>query len=166
MNHPASHSCDETLLNRYLDDDLDPRQRQRMADHLHGCRHCQEQLDRMRSFSRDLNARIETASARVDFTALEKQVLNEALRTRHRRNGPSRFMAALKYTVPAAATAGLLLFFAYTRFWVQPTPAPSAIINSFTGSMSSVMIFETPETRQTVLWYNEATDMEDDQDAV
>jgi hypothetical protein len=32
--------------------------------------------------------------------------------------------------------------------------------------MSSVMIFETPETRQTILWYNEDTDVESEPDAV
>jgi hypothetical protein len=44
--------------------------------------------------------------------------------------------------------------------------APSAIINSFTGSMSSVMIFETPETRQTILWYKEDADVESEHNAV
>jgi hypothetical protein len=56
--------------------------------------------------------------------------------------------------------AGLLIFFAYTNFVAKPAYVPSAIIKSFSGSMSSVMVFETPETRQTILWYNEETDEE------
>ena len=82
-------------------------------------------------------------------------------------------MAGTKYFMEAKKLEKVLsgiyrgrVFFIYTHFIDKPMPVPSAIINSFTGSVSSVMILETPETREIILWYNEDTDMESEHDAV
>ena len=166
MNHPHANACDDTLLDRYLDGDLDAEEKARMTAHLEHCRDCRRQVAAMTAFSRDLRDRVEQATESVDFMALEKDVLIRGLRQHRSRGGFSTFVASLKYIIPAAVTACLLLFFAYPRLMTSPVPAPSAIINSFTGSVSSVMIFETPETRQTILWYNEDPDVESDQNAV
>jgi anti-sigma factor RsiW len=135
-------------------------------DHLDGCHHCRQQVAAMKRFSKDFCDRVQQAADEVDFTALEKSVLNKAIRQRRPRGIPASFIASLKYTIPATVTAALLLFLGYSHFMPKPVSAPSAIINSFTGSMSSVMIFETPETRQTILWYNEDTTVESEHDAV
>ena len=166
MNEAQSNFCNHDLLIRSLDDDLDAAEKERLAAHLETCRPCRQQLARLTGFSRDLGRRVDLAADAVDFTALEKDVLTKALRTRRSNNGGEGWFRALKYGIPAAVTAGLLLFFGYSQFMVNSGPPPSAIINSFTGSMSSVMIFETPETRQTILWYTEDTDVESESDAV
>jgi len=166
MTIPYSNACDEILLDRYLDGDLDAGEKTRMEAHLEDCRQCRRQVAAMAAFSQDLRDRVQQAADSVDFMALEKKVLNKALRQHGSRGGFSTFIASLKYTIPVTVTAGLLFFFAYSNYLVQPVPVPSAIINSFTGSMSSVMIFETPETRQTILWYTEDTDVEREPNAV
>lgn len=166
MTHPDSNACDDNLLDRYLDGDLDAGEMARMETHVAGCRQCRRQADALRVFSQNVRDRIHLAADSVDFMALEKAVLNKALRQYRSPGGLSRFIAALKYTIPATVTAGLLLYFAYFNYVLKPPPVPSAIINSFTGSMSSVMIFETPETRQTILWYTEETDVENERNAV
>ena len=166
MNDTFSNSCDDDLLVRALDDDLDAAEKKRLANHLETCHPCRRQLAALNGFSQDLRKRVDMAADAVDFTALEKDVLTKALRPRRSNGGGAGFFKALKYGIPVAATAGLLLFLSYNQFLVNPGPAPSAIINSFTGSMSSVMIFETPETRQTILWYTEDMDVESESDAV
>ena len=166
MTHPDSNVCDEMLLDRYLDGDLDAGERVRMEAHIAACRQCRRQVAALEAFSQNLHDRVQYAADSVDFVALEKQVLNKALRQYRPRGGLSRFIASLKYIIPATVTAGLLLFFTYSNYVLKPPPVPSAIINSFTGSMSSVMIFETPETRQTILWYTEETDVESEPNAV
>ena len=166
MTDPYPNACDESLLDRYLNGDLDAGEMAQMEAHVAGCRRCHRQVAALRAFSQNFRDRVHHVTDSVDFVALEKQVLNKVLRQYRSRGGFSRFIASLKYTIPAAVTAGLVLFFAYSNFVLQPPPAPSAIINSFTGSMSSVMIFETPETRQTILWYTEETDLESEPNAV
>ena len=165
MTDGHSKKCDESLLYRYLDGDLLPDEQRRLFDHLDGCLLCSRQIAAMSDFSQHLRDRVQQASETVDFTALEKDVLNKALRQYRQRGRGSAFFTSLKYTIPATLIAGLLLFFGYTHFFAKPAQLPSAIIKSFTGSMSSVMIFETPKTRQTILWYNEDTDVESGRNA-
>jgi anti-sigma factor RsiW len=166
MTRSKFNACDDILLYRYLDGDLGADEAEQIKVHLEGCRQCRSQSAAMADFSRDIRDRIQHASDAVDFVAIEKQVLNKVLRQRGARSGLSAFMASLKFIIPSAVTAGLLIFFAYSHYMVPKASVPSAIINSFTGSMSSVMIFETPETRQTILWYTEDIDMESEQNAV
>ena len=166
MNDTHSTGCDDDLLVRCLDNDLNADEKTELAAHLKACGHCRRQLSVMEGFSHDLRSRVDQAAEAVDFTAMEKDVLTKGLRTYRAGNEGLGFFKALKYGIPAAVTAGLLLFFGYNQCMVQANPAPSAIINSFTGSMSSVMIFETPETRQTILWYTEDVDVESESDAV
>ena len=166
MTHPDSITCDEILLSRYLDQDLDDVGKARMQAHLGCCRQCRRQVAAMRALSDDLRNQVQHVCDGVDFLTLEKQVVNKARRQHHSRGAFSALMAAFKYALPATVTVGIVLFFAYTHFVPKPAPLPSAIINSFTGSVSSVMIFETPETRQTILWYNEEITVESEQDAV
>lgn len=166
MNDTFSIHCDDDLMSRALDDDLNADEKKRLTDHLETCQPCRRQLDALTGFTKDLRSRVDQAADAVDFTALEKDVLTKALRQHRSTNHGAGFLKTLKYSIPAAVTAGLLLFFGYHHYMLNTGPVPSAIINSFTGTMSSVMIFETPETRQTILWYTEDTDVESDSDAV
>jgi len=166
MDNQQPKGCDDELLVRSLDNDLNAAEEEWLASHLEDCRPCRRQLSALSRFSHDLKKRVDLAADAVDFTALEKDVLTKALRQHRFSNGERSFVTALKYGIPAVATACLLLFLGYNHYFDNSGPAPSAIINSFTGSMSSVMIFETPETRQTILWYNENTDGESESDAV
>jgi len=161
-----SNGCDDALLIRYLDGDLGSDEEKRMEDHLLGCETCRRQLVFFADFSQDFREHVQRETDGVDFSPLEKEVIHKALYQRRLKRGPSNFIASLRFVVPAVAVACLLLFFGYTRFMVdQGTTPPSAIINSFTGSMTSVMIFETPETRQTILWYHEEPDTESEHNA-
>jgi anti-sigma factor RsiW len=166
MTQTRSTECNDSLLCRYMDGDLLPAEAAQVNDHLGGCHQCRRQVAAMNRFSKDFCGRVQQAADDVDFMALEKSVLNKALRQRQPRGALTSFFTSMKYTIPATVAAGLLIFLSYSHFMPQPASAPSAIINSFTGSMSSVMIFETPETRQTILWYNEDTNVESEHDAV
>ncbi|MFO7716380.1 zf-HC2 domain-containing protein [Desulfosarcina sp.] len=166
MNDPHSSACDEILLGRYLDGDLVGAEKEQIEAHLGMCRQCRRHVAAMDAFSRNFRDRVQQVTESVDYVTLEKQVLNKALRQYRSQSGFWGFIPALKYTLPAAVTLGMLIFFAYSHYMVDPRPAPSAIINSFTGSISSVMIFETPERRETILWYQEDQTLESEPDAV
>ena len=167
MTHVQSTSCVDALLIRYLDGDLDPDEKKGMEDHLQRCETCRQQLTFFSDFSQDFRDHVQRETDGVDFSPLEKEVIHKALYQHRLKRGPSNFLASLRFVVPAVVVVCLLLFFGYTRFMVDQGPAPpSAIINSFTGSMTSVMIFETPETRQTILWYHEEPDTESEHHAI
>ena len=166
MNVIEPNECDENRLIRALDDGLDAAEKERLERHLETCRSCRRHLSALTGFTQELRSRIDRAADTVDFTALEKDVLTKALRQHRPRHSGGGMLTALKFGLPAVATACLLLFFSYNQMAGNSAAVPSAIINSFTGSMSSVMIFETPETRQTILWYTEDVDVESETDAV
>ena len=52
MIHPQANTCDEALLDRYLDGDLDAEEKAQMAAHLEGCRDCRRQVAAITAFSR------------------------------------------------------------------------------------------------------------------
>lgn len=169
MAHPDSTTCDERLLNRYLEGAMDADERLQLRHHLTHCPSCRRQAVVMTDFTRRFRERVEHAADSVDFVACEKEVLNRALRPHHSRSPFSTFAASLKYVVPAVATVCLVLFLIFSRMEEGPKqtePLPSAIIHSFKGSIASVMILETPETRQTILWYDDDIGMESEQDAL
>jgi len=151
--------CDMPRLNRYIDGELTSSESAAMERHLTVCPSCRRQVDRLSDFSEQFRKRVAREAASVDFAALEKAVVIKALRRYHRRERGG-IMRSLKIAIPALATAGVLIFLGYSHLLVKPAPMPSAIINSFTGPASSVMIFETPKTRQTILWYTEPSNTE------
>ena len=165
MSEPQHPHCDEALLYRYLDGDLDGDERRRMLAHLDACPSCVQRATTLSAFGEAFRQRVRHAADKVAFTVLEKTVVGDALRQRHAHYGrPTRFRA-WRTMVPATIGAALLIFLGYSMLMPPSTAPPSAVIMSFTGSMSSVMIFETPETRQTILWYTEDTDVESEPDA-
>jgi predicted anti-sigma-YlaC factor YlaD len=166
MTEPYAKACDEVRLNLYLDGELGDNETAWMEAHLKDCSSCRRQVTTIMAFTRAFRRRVQDAADTIDFVALEKQVIKKTLPRYIPLSTFSSFLASMKYFIPATLLAGMLLFFIYTHFIDKPMPVPSAIINSFTGSVSSVMILETPETRETILWYNEDKVMESEHDAV
>lgn len=166
MTDPYAKPCDEIRLNLYLDGSLGANEMAWMDAHLKDCPSCRRQAALLSGFAENFRRRVQQATDAVDLVALEKQVLTKTLLRHRSPNSFAHFLTWMKYIIPISLTAGLLVYFVHTTYIVKSSPVPSAIINSFTGSVSSVMIFETPETRQTILWYHEETDVESDQDAV
>jgi len=148
--------CDPILLGRFLDQELGPDQHARVEKHLRDCLSCQKAARNQRAFADLLNAKVGKAVSLTDFDHLERQVL---ARVRDRQapwwQEAVSLIFSRKILIPAATMAAVLtLFFSYPRPPAQIS-GPSAIINSFTGDISSVMILETPKSRQTIIWFDE-----------
>jgi predicted anti-sigma-YlaC factor YlaD len=165
MTDPYAKSCDEVRLNLFLDGELGDHETQWMDAHLKDCPDCRQKATTVVAFTRAFRRRVQDAVDTTDFVALEKEIIKKTLPRYVPRSALANVLDAMKFFLPITLIAGFLLFFIYTRFMVNPAPVPSAIIESFSGSVTSVMIFET-ETRETILWYNEKTDMESENDAV
>ncbi len=162
---------DPVLLSQYTDGELEPDQADQIRRHLSQCPECRRQVEANRRLASRLNAAINQHEAMIDADAFEFETLARTSSQKDNlRNKIRRFLFSGKALVPASVVACvlfLLLFLTY-RFIDQDisqpkhrspvqtaAAAPSAIIDSFSGEASAVMIMETPHSRETILWYNE-----------
>jgi len=153
----AHHECDEELIGRYLDGEISQEEHDSISRHLKDCLSCQKILQDNQVISTNFRDTLERESSQADFGVLETRVLD---RIRQKENPwwkrlVKQFLS-LRILIPATALAALVLFFAIPR---SPTTIsdPSAIVEAFSGEVSSVMIIETPKSRQTIIWYKETS---------
>jgi hypothetical protein len=148
--------CDQGLLNRFFDKELGPGEYAPMMEHLETCPACERALRENQALSNHLRAGLDEALFRADLTRVEEKVL--ALIGRKETPWRTRFREILvskRFFVPATATvAALVLFLALFRH-PGSMPGPSAIVSSVEGDVASVMILETPESHQTIVWITE-----------
>ena len=153
----AHHECDEELIDRYFDGELSLKEHDRISRHLKDCPSCQKTLQNNQAISTVFRDNLKREVSQADFGVLETRVLDQI----RQKENPwweriTKLFFSNKLLIPATAVAALILFFAITR---EPTTisGPSAIIEAFSGEVSSVMIIETPKSRQTIIWYKETS---------
>jgi len=153
----AHHHCDEELIGRYLDGEVSRKEHDQLSRHLEGCPTCQKILQDNQAISTVFRDNLEREASQADFSVLETRVLDQI----RQKENPwwkriAKRFSSIRILIPATALAALILFFAITR---SPTTisGPSAIIEAFSGEVSSVMIIETPKSHQTIIWYKETS---------
>jgi anti-sigma factor RsiW len=148
--------CDPILLGHYFDRELGPEDKEKVDEHLKDCPSCQKTLQDHQIISSHYKADLKTKLARTNFESLEQSVLN---RVRDRRvfgwTNISSLLFLKRFYIPATAVAAALVIFFSVMFYPASPSDPSAIVTSLSGQISSVMIFETPNTQQTILWFKE-----------
>lgn len=159
-----SNSCNPEEISRYLDGESLPADTHRIEEHLRICPECRREITRLRKTGGILRQTVETASKEVDFQRLEQQILVATRQHRPQRVRLLERLLSWRVALPAAAAAALLVLFFYNPFQPALSSGPSAIIDSFTGQVKSVMILETPQNRQTVIWYSEESKAENASD--
>jgi len=148
--------CDLILLNRYADQETNPEETRQVEAHLLSCPQCRQALAEQRQLAELLQQGVFAAQQAVDFDRLEKRILTADRRPSGIWSDIRDWVLSWKVALPVAAAAAALILFFYSPLFQQPSPSgPSAIINSFTGRVTSVMILETPRSQQTVIWYSE-----------
>ncbi|MEA2040209.1 MAG: anti-sigma factor [Thermodesulfobacteriota bacterium] len=155
----AYGECDEELIGRYFDGELSQKEYERISRHLKECPSCQKVLQDYQAISTVSVDSLEQEASRADFGLLETRVLDQIRQKGHPwRERITELVFSGKLLIPATALAALILFFAITR---SPTTlsGPSAIIEAFSGEVSSVMIIEAPNSRQTIIWYKETEEL-------
>ena len=160
-------TCDPTTLSRFFDGELGPDDHARIEKHLKRCPSCKRSLRADESIRAVFKDGLADELSHAHVKELEERVIG-----RVRSKGLSwrmklrAFFASKRFYVPAGAMAtALILFFSVVR-GPSPEPGPSAIIKSFTGEISSVMIIETPKSHQTILWFNETLIPGDEDDEI
>ena len=156
MNN-ATDRCDPALMDRFFDNEVDEAEGAWAKAHLAGCPSCRRFQLENQAIGDLFRSELDGVLTGADKTMLEEQVITQVGRHHSRGWGWLKELFAFKRLIPLAAVAGMLvLVFGY--LFVSDVPAgPSAIVTSFQGDYSSVMIMETPETRNTIIWFVETT---------
>ena len=150
----SSPNCDPVMVSRFFDEELDSADYASIDRHINMCRSCKKMLDDLKSLSREVRIHL-TEICDADCASIEKSLL--ATICKKKTPFGERVKEALfskKVWIPVTAVASLLIVF-FTMFQPAGDNGPSAIIASLSGDVSSVVIIETPRTRQTILWFNE-----------
>lgn len=156
MKRESNRQCDPEILARYYDGELSEDEGRSVTAHLDHCPECRQQINDYRNLSDMVQDEIHTVLSRTDFHSMESRLLNRVPKKRLKPQTFRRWPTFPRSVfVPVSALAAALLIILYIYLPVGTEPAPSAVINSFTGSISSAMIIETPETRHTILWFTE-----------
>jgi len=151
-------TCNSAQLDRYLDREIEPEDQALVTAHLKHCPRCQEIVRQSRSIAHLLRAGVQEELAQVDLRAVETRVLAHidpsAVPFRSRL---LRIFLSRRFFVPVSALgAGLALLIMVMTFSTSVSVAPSAIVSSLKSDADAVMIFETPGSRQTVIWFHES----------
>ena len=146
--------CDTGLISRYIDNELDGNELVRLKAHIDGCVSCQARIDDYGKISIGLNSLVETQPD-MPVRALEDNVV-ESIRKQNNA-GLKDWKSAIfsrRMLVPMGVAASIILMF--MTFFNNTSPVgPTAIVSSLSGGGSSVVIMETTETRQTIIWFSE-----------
>ena len=170
--NPSRHRCDSDQLLRYHDGELPPRQAQEVSNHLAQCAHCRQLLNQQAQIRQAARQAAETAAAQTPRPDVEGRLLGR-IQAHGRGNAPGGGFWRPRRWIPVGALAlmALLAALVIVNPWQPPvqTAQPSAIVESFQGNVSTVMILETQTTGQTIVWFEEINELngetDGDQDA-
>ena len=149
--------CESALIDRFFDAEVSREERARVEAHVADCPECRRRLEANREIGALLLESPEHRLSGKEKTALENRLIERMRNDRWWKRTAGDGWLRPRRLVSLAAAVGVLLL-AFTFFSKPDIPAgPSAIVTSFQGEYTSVMIVETPETRNTIIWFDETT---------
>ena len=148
--------CDPKRVSLFFDQELPPEEHDRVSRHLNNCPVCQKELQDMQAVSKMFRAEMEADVFQAGLYNLERSVMDQI----KRKKTPwwerlANTFISFKFLVPAAAAVAMLVISVSVSRYSAIEAGPSAIVDSFTGETSSVMIMETPDSQHTIIWFNE-----------
>jgi predicted anti-sigma-YlaC factor YlaD len=142
-------------LSRFADGEMDDDTSQEIGNHLGHCSICRQMVEAHHHLSTISKAVLKAELSLGEGLRIESRVIEHVRRKQPRTDGWAAVFMSKKVLIPVAAIASFGLFFLFSMKPDMPLVGPSAIIESFSGDISSVIIMETPESHETVLWYSE-----------
>lgn len=149
--------CDQNLVDLLYDQELDEREEVRLKEHLETCPPCRQALKENQALSKVFKAGFANAVSRTSLENIENRIMDK-IQSRSLpwwRSIPN-LLTPRRMVLPATALTALLvvaiLYFPGSR---SINGGPSALVSSLGGETASVMIFETPNTRHTIIWFEE-----------
>jgi anti-sigma factor RsiW len=144
-------------MDRYFDKELSGAERARAQAHAERCAACRRHLEQNRAVADLFQSDTDRVLSDSEKIALEDQVIGRLGGHQAGIRHGWKVIFTPKRLIPLAALAGLLMVVFSFVFEADIPSGPSAIVNSFQGDYQSVMILETPEKRNTIIWLVETT---------
>ncbi|RJP18523.1 MAG: hypothetical protein C4520_14345 [Candidatus Abyssobacteria bacterium SURF_5] len=154
------------LLERFHDKELDERDSKSVAEHLEGCALCSRDLAKLEHVSGIVKTHYDMISASQNFTGMWARINSSldaaAPAPAHRRvlTELLRFPKPVWATIGAVAAAVLLLFVYLPGTQEPAIAANDCIIDTVEAEDSSVMVFETDDTKMKIIWVMNQDDQE------
>jgi hypothetical protein len=149
--------CQYKRIQEYFDGELSSFESDRLKNHLKSCTTCKKWLEEMEFVSRMYKTRItEFSEASGGFFEEARLIGGINRKRRYSFFSGTGLVFKKRFIIPIAAAAiALFVFFVPMGKMGKETAVPSAIVSYFSGNVKDVVIMETPETRQTIIWYQE-----------
>jgi len=149
--------CNPIMLNHFSDQELGTEEYESVNCHIRECSFCQKEIHKNQLLSSLFKTAFDRRYAKDKPLCLEADILEKIRKKKEPLQIKLRdFFVSRNFLIPAASLAAvMILFFTFIKFFPVPSAGPSAIITSLTGNISSVIIIETPESHQTVIWFDE-----------
>ena len=156
-------TCNPALLSAYADGELSRQEVGRADQHLAQCQRCQAVLEQYAELSTTFKGTMQHRYPVAAMTALDGKIFERW--QRHHYVGwwdGFRWRIYSKWLlVPVTAAVAAVAIWLPLQINAPVTPRPSAIVQSVSGDLASVMIMQTPATQQTVIWISETDDDQD-----
>ena len=146
--------CDAELISRYIDGEIEGNELAGLKTHIIGCESCRTRIDDYGKIGAGLNSLVHVHAGTV--TGEPGNKVAEAIRRKSskRYKDWKEVIFSKRILVPVGLAATIT--FIVMTFYSNPAPVgPTAIVSSLSGSGSSVVVLETAETRQTIIWIGE-----------
>lgn len=151
---------DKKTISKFVDKELSPEKNDEIKKHIQGCGGCRNIFNHYTQFSELFEQNTVRQVDGIDTKMLRQNVLEQI-----KRKEVHFFKKVFDYFSPkfylkiasvlVIMVAGLVYFQAQPINFIDNAGA-SAIVNSVDGDVSSVMIFETEKSKQTIIWFSEA----------
>jgi anti-sigma factor RsiW len=139
-----------------MDGELGTDEMAQVQRHLEDCPACQREFRELKAISTRFKSELDSVLSKVYPLNLEQQVWEQIQKKRvpwWTRLGD--LLVTKRFLVPATAVAAMFILFFMLIGHPTQVSGPSAIVDSFSGEISSAMILETPRSRQTIIWFTE-----------
>jgi hypothetical protein len=150
------------LLEKFHDKELREGDYQAVAEHLKGCGGCSKEMEKLVRISGIVVNHYNTLSAGEDFSGLWSRIATGMDIAAHEPSVWRRGLGKIFWipkpvwaTIGAVAVA-LLVLFAYLPVTQHPAVASNdCIIDTVEADNSSVMVYETDQTKMKIIWVTE-----------
>ena len=152
----ACKTYDEKIISEFVDNELASEENKKISKHIKTCPLCKNIAEEYIQMSDIFVQRASIEVGKINTGSIGENVLKQIKR---KENSFSKkvfdYFSPKLYLKIASVVAIMVISLIYLQEQPINIIGPSAIVNSVDGNTSSVMIFETQNSKHTIIWFSE-----------